>query len=158
PALRVPPRYPGSGSDALRRSRDEGAEGVVAKRLDSVYLPGTRGHAWVKYRNWRTQRVLVGGMRRSKARPFASLLVGVPGPDGLVYTGRVGTGFGDAAMTELAGRLRRLERKTSPFTNEMTRDECRDAIWVTPKVEGRVRYMDWTDGGRLWHPAWLGES
>lgn len=157
PALRVPPRYRGSGSDALRQSRDEGAEGVVAKRLDSVYLPGTRGHAWVKYRNWRTQEVLVGGMRRSKARPFASLLVGVPGPDGLVYTGRVGTGFGDAAMTELAGRLRRLERKTSPFTNEMTRDECRDAIWVTPKVEGRVRYMDWTDGGRLWHPAWLGE-
>lgn len=156
PALRVPPRYAGNGADALRCSEQDGAEGVVAKRLDSVYLPGTRGHAWVKQRNWRTQEVVVGGMRRSSARPFASLLVGIPSEDGLVYAGRVGTGFDDAAMSELATRLRRLERKTSPFVNELSADERRDAIWVTPKVGGIVRYMDWTDGARFWHPAWLG--
>ncbi|WP_459549159.1 ATP-dependent DNA ligase [Nocardia sp. X0981] len=156
PALRVPPRYTGSGADALRCSERDGAEGVVAKRLDSVYLPGTRGHAWVKQRNWRIQQVVVGGMRRSSARPFASLLVGIPAEDGLVYAGRVGTGFDEATMSELATRLRRLERKTSPFVNELTADERRDAIWVTPKVEGTVRYMDWTDSGRFWHPAWLG--
>ncbi|MGW1742802.1 ATP-dependent DNA ligase [Nocardia sp. NPDC001965] len=157
PALRVPPPYEGSGADAVRRSEQDGVEGVVAKRLDSVYLPGTRGHAWVKQRNWRTQRVVVGGMRRSRARPFASLLVGIAAEDGLVYAGRVGTGFGDAGMRELAARLHRLERKTSPFAGDLSAAERRDAIWVTPKVEGTVRYMDWTETGRLWHPAWLGE-
>ncbi|WP_328390664.1 ATP-dependent DNA ligase [Nocardia sp. NBC_00416] len=157
PALNVPSPYEGSGADAVRQSERDGVEGVVAKRRDSVYLPGARGHAWVKQRNWRTQQVVVGGLRRSRARPFASLLVGIPGPDGLVYAGRVGTGFGDAEMRELAARLHRLERKTSPFTNEMSVDERRDAIWVTPKIEGTVRYMDWTDAGRFWHPAWLGE-
>lgn len=156
PALRVPPRYAGSGTDALRRSERDGAEGVVAKRLDSVYLPGTRGHAWVKQRHWRTQEVVVGGIRRSRARPFASLLVGIPAEDGLVYVGRVGTGFDEAAMSELATRLRRLERKTCPFVNELSAAERRDVTWVTPKVEGAVRYMDRTDSGRLWHPAWLG--
>ncbi|MBF6349542.1 MULTISPECIES: ATP-dependent DNA ligase [Nocardia] len=155
--LRVPPRYAGDGTEALRRSEDEGAEGVIAKRLDSVYLPGTRGHSWVKHRNWRTQEVVIGGMRRSKARPFASLLVGIPGADGLVYAGRVGTGFDEAGMNDLAARLRRSERKTSPFGNEMSADELRDVIWVTPKIKGTVRYMDWTDNGRFWHPAWLGE-
>ncbi|MGW0005106.1 ATP-dependent DNA ligase [Nocardia grenadensis] len=157
PTLRVPPPYAGSGADAVRQSELDGVEGVVAKKVDSVYLPGTRGRTWVKQRNWRTQQVVVGGMRRSRARPFASLLVGIPAEDGLVYAGRVGTGFGDAGMRELAIRLHRLERKTSPFVNEMSADERRDAIWVTPKVEGTVRYMDWTETGRLWHPAWLGE-
>ncbi|MGV9636904.1 ATP-dependent DNA ligase [Nocardia rhamnosiphila] len=157
PALRVPPPYEGSGADAVRQSEQDGVEGVVAKKVDSVYLPGTRGRTWVKQRNWRTRQVVVGGMRRSRARPFASLLVGIPAEDGLVYAGRVGTGFGDAGMRELAARLHRLERKTSPFVNEMSADECRDAIWVTPKVEGTVRFMDWTETGRLWHPAWLGE-
>src|SRR5690606_31901202 len=33
--LRVPPRYEGDGTEALRRSEEEGAEGVIAKRLDS---------------------------------------------------------------------------------------------------------------------------
>lgn len=157
PALRVPPPYEGSGAAAVRQSEQDGVEGVVAKKVDSVYLPGTRGRTWVKQRNWRTRQVVVGGMRRSRARPFASLLVGIPAEDGLVYAGRVGTGFGDAGMRELAARLHRLERKTSPFVNEMSADERRDAIWVTPKVEGTVRYMDWTETGRLWHPAWLGE-
>lgn len=157
PALQVPAPYEGSGADAVRQSEQEGVEGVVAKKVDSVYQPGTRGRTWVKHRNWRSRQVVVGGMRRSRARPFASLLVGIPAEDGLVYAGRVGTGFGDAGMRELAARLHRLERKTSPFVNEMSADERRDAIWVTPKVEGTVRYMDWTETGRLWHPAWLGE-
>ncbi|WP_063062681.1 ATP-dependent DNA ligase [Nocardia sienata] len=157
PALRVPPPYEGSGADAVRQSEQDGVEGVVAKKVDSVYLPGTRAKTWVKQRNWRTQQVVVGGMRRSRARPFASLLVGIPAEDGLVYAGRVGTGFGDAGMRELAARLHRLERKTSPFVDDLSADERRDAIWVTPKVQGSVRYMDWTETGRLWHPAWLGE-
>lgn len=157
PSLWVPSPFVGSGADALQQSQDTGAEGVVAKRRDSVYLPGKRGHSWVKQRNWRTQAVVVGGWRRSEVRPFASLLVGIPDDGKLIYVGRVGTGFDDDTMRDLAGRLKKLRRKTSPFSNEMTADEVQDAVWVTPKVTGTVRFMSWTDIGRLWHPAWLGE-
>ncbi|MEU2042524.1 ATP-dependent DNA ligase [Nocardia niwae] len=156
PSLVVPPRLDGSGADALRYSQEHGLEGVVAKRKDSVYLPGKRGHAWVKQRNWRTQQVLIGGWRRSSAREFKSLLVGIPHDGRLVYVGRVGTGFNDADMRELAARLRALERKTSPFDNDLTAEERKEAVWVTPKLGGTVRFMNWTETGRLWHPAWLG--
>lgn len=158
PSLRVPPQLDGSGADAVRYSQDHGLEGVVAKRNDSVYLPGKRGHSWVKQRNWRTMEVVVGGWRRSDVRNFKSLLVGVPHEGKLYYIGRVGTGFGDAVMQELAARLHRLERKTSPFDNELTAEELNDAVWVTPKIHGTVRFMNWTDIGRLWHPAWLGSK
>ncbi|MFE7742535.1 ATP-dependent DNA ligase [Nocardia sp. NPDC057455] len=156
PSMVVPPRLDGSGAEALRYSRDHGLEGVVAKRKDSVYLPGKRGHSWVKQRNWRTQQVLIGGWRRSTAREFKSLLVGIPHDGRLVYVGRVGTGFDDSNLRELAARLRKLERKTSPFDNDLTAEERKEAVWVTPKLGGTVRFMNWTETGRLWHPAWLG--
>lgn len=158
PGLRVPPLLDGPGAAAVEHSIERGLEGVVAKRGDSVYLPGKRGHAWVKQRNWRTQRVVVGGWRRSDARSFKSLLVGIPHEGGLYYAGRVGTGFGDTDLTELADRLKRLERATPPFDNPLTADERKEAVWVEPEITGTVRFMNWTDAGRLWHPAWLGEA
>ncbi|MGK8487440.1 ATP-dependent DNA ligase [Nocardia asiatica] len=158
PSLVVPPRLDGSGADALRYSQEQGLEGVVAKRKDSVYLPGKRGHSWVKQRNWRTQQVLIGGWRRSTARDFKSLLVGIPHDGRLVYVGRVGTGFNEPDMRALAARLRKLERKTSPFDNDLTAEERKEAVWVTPKLAGTVRFMNWTEAGRLWHPAWVGAA
>ncbi|MGY1944050.1 ATP-dependent DNA ligase [Nocardia asiatica] len=158
PSLVVPPRLDGSGADALRYSQEQGLEGVVAKRKDSVYLPGKRGHSWVKQRNWRTQQVLIGGWRRSTARDFKSLLVGIPHDSRLIYVGRVGTGFNEPDMRALAARLRKLERKTSPFDNDLTAEERKEAVWVTPKLGGTVRFMNWTEAGRLWHPAWVGAA
>lgn len=155
PSLLVPPRLEGSGADALEYSREHRLEGVVAKRKDSVYLPGKRGQSWIKTRNWRTQEVIIGGWRRSAAREFASLLVGVRYDGELYYIGRVGTGFSDREMSGLTARLRPLRRKTSPFANELTADERKDAVWATPKIPGTVRYMNWTESGRLWHPAWV---
>ncbi|MFQ6397896.1 ATP-dependent DNA ligase [Nocardia sp. KC 131] len=158
PSMLVPPRLDGPGADALRYSQEQGLEGVIAKRKDSVYLPGKRGHSWVKERNWRTQRVVIGGWRRSEARDFKSLLVGIPHEDRLYYVGRVGTGFNESDMKRLAARLSELERKTSPFDNELTAEERKEAVWVSPKLTGTVRFMNWTETGRLWHPAWLGLS
>lgn len=158
PSLLVPPRLDGSGADAVHYSQEHGLEGVVAKRKDSVYLPGKRGHSWVKQRNWRTQDVLIGGWRRSAARNFKSLLVGIPHEGRLYYVGRVGTGFTEPDLRDLAQRLSKLERKTCPFDNDLTADERKEAVWVTPKLGGTVRFMNWTESGRLWHPAWLGGS
>ncbi|WP_405488750.1 ATP-dependent DNA ligase [Nocardia sp. NBC_00511] len=154
-SLIVPPRLTGSGAEALRYSQDHGMEGVIAKRRDSVYLPGRRGQSWIKTRNWRTLPVVIGGYRRSQVRPFASLLVGVPHEGKLNYLGRVGIGFGEQEMSDLAIRLRRLERATVPFDNDLTAAERKDAVWVTPKLTGTVRFMNWTETGRLWHPAWI---
>lgn len=156
PSLRVPDQLTGSGAQALQTSRDCGLEGVVAKRKDSVYLPGRRGQSWVKTRNWRTQQVIVGGFRRSDVRPFASLLVGMYSADTFYFVGRVGTGFDERELARLYRRMSALRQGTSPFNNDLSRDEASDAVWVTPEITGTVRYMNWTDSGRMRHPAWLG--
>ncbi|MFB7877834.1 ATP-dependent DNA ligase [Nocardia sp. NPDC056064] len=156
PSMNVSMLLDGSGAEAMADSRDQGQEGVVAKRRDSVYQPGKRAQTWLKERNWRTREVVVGGWRRSEKRQFKSLLLGIPHENGLVYIGRVGTGFGDEQASRIATELARLSRATSPFVNELTADERRDAQWVDPELTGTVRFQAWTDTGRLWHPVWDG--
>ena len=70
--------------------------------------------------------------------------------------GRVGTGFDDYALDTLSASLSGLERATSPFADELPTLDRRDAVWVTPKLVGEVRYQTWTEGNRLRHPSWRG--
>ena len=43
----TPPYFPGGGSFALDAARAQGLNGIVAKRLDSPYLPGRRSRLWL---------------------------------------------------------------------------------------------------------------
>ncbi|WP_404314482.1 ATP-dependent DNA ligase [Prescottella equi] len=154
--LDVPPQLTGSVADVRAQSKD--LEGVVAKRRDSIYLPGRRGTAWIKTKNWLTQEVVIGGWRRGRGAREAgigSLLLGVPDKAGLRYVGRVGTGFSERERERLIELLGPLERESSPFVGEVP-DVDRDTVWVTPSVVGEVRYRERTDAGRLRHPAWRG--
>ncbi|WP_067496621.1 DNA polymerase ligase N-terminal domain-containing protein [Actinoplanes sp. TFC3] len=44
----TPPYFPGGGEFALEAARAQGLQGVVAKRLDSPYLPGRRSRLWLE--------------------------------------------------------------------------------------------------------------
>ncbi|GAA0489549.1 ATP-dependent DNA ligase [Paractinoplanes deccanensis] len=43
----TPPYFPGGGEFALETARAQGLAGVIAKRLDSPYLPGRRSRLWL---------------------------------------------------------------------------------------------------------------
>ncbi|MGH9100816.1 MAG: non-homologous end-joining DNA ligase, partial [Acidimicrobiales bacterium] len=154
----VPPSHVGPGADLLAAARTGGIEGVVAKRAGSPYRPGRRSPDWVKVKLHRTQSVVVGGLSapRGSRTGFGALLVGVPGPDGLVYAGKVGTGFGEPAIGELLVRLLPLRRPLPPFSSPVPPADAAGATWVEPELVGEVRFSEWTRAGRLRQPAWLG--
>ena len=147
-----------SGAEALDLAREQGAEGVVAKKRDSSYRPGRRTTGWVKEKFWTSTEVVVGGWRpgRSGSRGLGSLLVGVPDGDRLAYLGRVGSGLTGAVADELADELDGLARKRSPFRGELGRDVTRDARWVLPRIVVEVRHHGLTDHGHLRHPSLRG--
>ncbi|MFI6478501.1 non-homologous end-joining DNA ligase [Nonomuraea sp. NPDC050663] len=152
----VSPAYPGQASAVLAAARARGLEGVICKRLDSPYLPGRRSDLWRKTKLTHTVDVIVGGWKPGEGRRSGlpgSLLVGVPGPDGLRYAGHVGTGFTDAALRELAVRLAPLERDSSPFAGPQPPGPAR---WVEPVLAGEVEFAQWTREGLLRHPSWRG--
>jgi bifunctional non-homologous end joining protein LigD len=152
------PWFRGGGAAVLAASRDNGLEGIVAKRLDSPYRPGLRGPDWRKVKNIRTQAVVVGGWRPGQGRRaggVGSLLVGVHDDAGrLVYAGHVGTGFTAAALAELQPLFTPADRP--PFADALPREVTRDARWVAPELVGEVEFAAWTADGRMRHPSWRG--
>ena len=158
--LLTPPSFDDEPKVVMAASLAQGLEGVVVKAIDSVYLPGRRSPAWIKVKHQRMQEVVVGGWKPgegARAGGIGSLLIGVNNDAGeLNYVGHVGTGFSERALADLATRLRGLERKTSPFADEVPRLHARDARWVTPKLVGEVTYGEFTRDNRLRHPSWRG--
>jgi bifunctional non-homologous end joining protein LigD len=152
------PWFPGGGAQVLAASQENGLEGVIAKRLASVYRPGLRSPDWRKVKNIRSQAVVVGGWRPGQGRRaggIGSLLFGVPDDEGrLVYAGHVGTGFTDQDLRDLKRMF--TARTSSPFHGALPREVTRDAHWVEPDLVGEVAYAVWTADGRLRHPSWRG--
>jgi bifunctional non-homologous end joining protein LigD len=154
----LPPVFDGDLAAAMRSSRDLGLEGVMAKRRSSTYRTGRRSRAWIKIKHHRTQEVVIGGWRGGngrRANGVGSLLLGVPSPHGLRYVGRVGTGFTDRQLDELATRLASRGRKTTPFIDVPAADAS-DAHWVRADLVGEVEFSEWTATRRLRQPSWRG--
>jgi bifunctional non-homologous end joining protein LigD len=105
-----------------------------------------------------TQEAVIGGWQPGEGRRagnIGSLLLGVPGPDGLDYVGNVGTGFTQSALTALRAQLDPLERSTSPFVS-VPREQARHAHWVEPVLVGEVEFRNWTHDRRLRAASWRG--
>jgi bifunctional non-homologous end joining protein LigD len=160
PHWQTPRHYAGGGAEVLAASREQGLEGVVAKRLESAYRPGRRSGDWIKVARVTTQEVVVGGWRPGTGRRegvLGSLLLGVPdGDGGLRYVGAVGTGFTDTDLEVLSRKLAGLGRRTSPFATPVPADRARGAHWVRPDLVGEVVFREWTGDGRLRMASWRG--
>jgi bifunctional non-homologous end joining protein LigD len=157
-AIEVPDAVDGDFAAALAESERRGLEGVVAKKRSSRYAEGRRSEAWLKVKHHATQEVVVGGWKPGAGRRaggIGSLLLGVPGPEGLEYVGKVGTGFRDRDLDEIARELEPLASGTSPFV-DVPRPDARDAQWVRPVRVGEVEFAEWTGDGRLRQPSWRG--
>ena len=157
PAWRVPAAHPGRGQGLLDATAAQGLEGVVAKRLDSRYEPGRRTGAWVKIKHTRRQELVICGWLPGEGRRtdrIGALLMGVWENDQLRYAGRVGTGFTERTLTDLARRLAPLRRDDSPF------DEApklpRDAVFAEPELVAEIEFREWTSEGVMRAPSFKG--
>ena len=106
PAWTVSPSFD-DGAATEAAARQNGLEGVVAKRVTSSYRPGVRSRDWVKLRFVRTGDFAVIGWEApaDSAKQLSSLLLARRGADGLVFCGKVGSGLGHRESAALAKSL-----------------------------------------------------
>ncbi|HEX2039715.1 MAG TPA: non-homologous end-joining DNA ligase [Acidimicrobiales bacterium] len=156
PAWRVSAHRVGGGAAMLAAGKERGLEGIVAKKLDTPYEPGRRSRWWVKVKNVRRQEVVVGGWlegTRNREGRIGALLVGYYDDGVLRFAGKVGTGYTDRTLEELAATLAPLARDTSPFG---TKVPYKKPNWVEPVLVCEVEFTEWTAGGTLRHPSYKG--
>jgi bifunctional non-homologous end joining protein LigD len=165
------PRYRHTGGASLiEAARDQGLEGIVAKRCDSPYRPGRRSGEWIKERVWRTQEFVVGGYIPGEGRRsnrVGSLLVGYydrraselgkGGSQTLHFAGAVGSGLTEELINQLTRQLGGRERPDSPFdVGAPTGPKARYAVWCEPELVCEVNWTEWTNEGTLRQPAFKG--
>lgn len=133
-----------------------GFEGVIGKRQDAPYVSG-RSSSWIKLKcSQRQEFVVVGFTEPQGGRTgLGALLLGVHNPQGqLVYAGKVGTGFSDAALERLRTQLQALVQKKSALQRPPA--GTANARWIKPCLVAEVAFAEWTQSGHVRHAVFKG--
>ena len=142
------------GKELFELARENSLEGIVAKRLDSIYV-SERSQSWLKLKVTQTLDAVIGGWTaaRTGALPLGSLLLGLYEGKKLRFIGHVGSGFDGRKLKELSGRLKEIEAASSPFDAVPETNE--KPFWVSPQLVARVKYSAWTQEHALRHPVFI---
>ncbi len=155
----VPAFRAGGGAELVEATAAEGLEGVIAKRLDSVYRPGTRSKDWRKIKNRTLVELTIGGFTEgtgNRASTFGALLVGRPDTDGtLRFAGAVGTGFDQRTLTALRSQLDAVATERCPFELPVPAAVARTATWVEPLLRATVSIAEFTNDGLVRHASFV---
>ena len=146
----------GGGLGYFEEAERRELEGIVAKRLDSRYLPGRRTDAWRKIKRSRHVLCAVLGFFPDGKRAVSSLVVGTEEGGTLVLAGRVGSGLDDALRTDLRARLD-AHRVETPLLPDAARVVTGGETihWVEPAVFCEVRFLERTPDGLLRAPVFV---
>src|SRR5687768_13991741 len=155
--LRFSDHVAGEGEAFFANACRLGLEGIISKRRDARYESG-RSKSWLKVKCLKRQEFVIGGYTDPEGSRvgIGALLLGVHGDDGgLVFAGKVGTGFTSKMLEDLQARLSPLARPSPPFGRARIPGVTR-AHWVEPKLVAEVAFTEWTSDGRLRHPSFQG--
>ncbi len=154
-ALRFSDHVEEKGKELFELAADRGAEGIVGKRLDSVYVEG-RSPLWVKVKTVREVDAVIGGFTAPQGgrKHFGALLTGLYDGRQLRFIGGVGSGFSEANQASLFDQLEGLEGMRCPFAET---PQLKQAMrWVKPELVARVKFHNWTEERRLRQPVFIG--
>ena len=166
PRLHISHQFRVSAADMLAAVRDQHLEGVVGKRNDSLYEPGKRSGAWIKYRVNKGQELVIGGYVPGP-QGFDSLIVGYYRGRDLMYVARVRNGFVPATRRQVFARMSGLQSSRMPFVNlpderpsrwgeGLTAEKMKQCVWLRPELVARIEFLDWTESDRLRHSRFAG--
>jgi bifunctional non-homologous end joining protein LigD len=141
------------GAALLEAAKRQGLEGIVAKRASSFY-ESRRSADWVKVKAVTEQEFVICGFTKGERDYFGALLLGIYEGGQLRYAGNVGTGFDHVLMKQIHERLQPLVAAKSPFAETVKLPQ--PITWVRPDMVATVKFLEWTEDGRLRAPVFVG--
>ena len=170
PRLTEPVRYASALDASLKvliaSVKDQGLEGLVAKRRDSRYEPGLRSGAWMKMRVNRGQEFVIGGYTVG-TKTFDALVFGYYEGNRLIYAARTRNGFTPVMREQLFKKFRGLAITECPFANlpeaksgrwgaGLTAAKMKDCRWLKPVLIAQIEFLEWTGDNHLRHTRFIG--
>ena len=170
PKLSEPIRYAPALDEELsvliQSVKEQGFEGLVAKRRTSVYETGMRSGAWMKMRINRGQEFVIAGYTRG-TNTFDALIFGYYERNDLIYVARTRSGFTPATRVQLLRKFKGLETNDCPFVNlpeersgrwgqGLTKAKMAECQWLKPVLVGQFEFLEWTSDDHLRHSKFVG--
>lgn len=144
-----------NGKDFFQAANDLGLEGIVAKKIDSIYREGVRSSEWLKIKINQTDDAIICGFTEPKGarKKFGSLILGKYLNGELVFCGHTGTGFNDKTLSELHQEMEPLITKNSVF--KITPKTNAKATWIKPELVAEIKFTEITKDYVYRHPVFL---
>jgi bifunctional non-homologous end joining protein LigD len=153
-AIRFLDHFEEEGKVLYEKVQKLGLEGIVAKRSESPYRAG-RSDTWLKIRTRRSDDFVVVGFSAPKGSRsgFGALQVAQYVEGNLTYTGRAGSGFSDAQLSQVRRQLEGSRRAEPACIGPIPQDK--GITWVEPRLVCEVEFTEWTDEGLLRQPVFV---
>lgn len=147
----------GMGKESFAAAEESGMEGIVGKKVDSIYS-GTRNGDWIKIKCEKRQEFVIGGyiLTDKKTEGVSSILLGVYEGEELIYAGRAGTGMSEADRRMLEGKFESLKRQDSPFRREPETKSTEKVTWLEPVLVAEIKFAEWTKENLLRQASFKG--
>lgn len=144
-----------NGAAFFETAKEQGLEGIMAKKKDSRYARGYRSKEWLKIKNVQSTEVVIAGYTEPKGgrTHFGSLIVANKKGKAWEYRGHVGTGFPAALLASLKKTMKPLETDKSPFETKVPLNG--KVTWLKPKLVADIAYTEITRDNIFRHPVFL---
>lgn len=146
----------GRGIEFYHACIERDLEGIVAKKMDSPYLPGKRSSNWRKIKKSLEGEFIVCGYKQTSnaSRRVDALILGCLIENKLVFQGAVGVGLGGVLGEKLYNLLLPLHNILPLFRDPQ--DTIRGVTWVKPSLCCSVQFLEPARDGGLRHPVFRG--
>jgi bifunctional non-homologous end joining protein LigD len=155
PFSKVPPSFRGKGQVILSVAKQHGLEGVVCKKINSIYNINKRSGDWLKVKIIKSDEFIICGFKyvKNNKNRIGSLQLGIYDKNKkLKFVGGVGTGFGAIDHKMLLSKLQDEIINKNPFTEKIEKD----VIFVKLKYVAEVEYRRWPENGILQQASYKG--
>lgn len=147
----------GNAPAVFKGACKQGLEGIVVKQADAAYFHG-RSLSWQKVKCLQEQEFVIGGYTdpEGSRTGFGAIVLGVYDDAGrFIYSGRVGTGFDNKTINELAKKFRVLTVSKTSFDQPPSGKDAHGVHWIKPSLVAKVKFMQWTDIGVIRHASFI---
>lgn len=147
----------GMGQESFAAACKAGMEGIVGKKVDSIYS-GSRNGDWIKLKCEKRQEFVIGGyaLTDKKSRGVSALLLGVYEGESFIYAGRAGTGMSEKDMTVLEEEFSHIKRLESPFQTPPKSRTQEEITWLEPLLVAEIKFAEWTKENLLRQASFQG--
>jgi bifunctional non-homologous end joining protein LigD len=147
--VQLSPILSGEPRDVLAHVKEFEFEGVVAKQLDSVYVPGKMSDNWQKQKTQGSDDFLVGGYVAGRYG-VEELVVGKKRNSDLRFVASIKNGFVPSTRQKVFDAIKGKEIDKCPFVNlpekkgphRMDREKMKTVRWVRPRIVGEIAFNE----------------